>query len=70
MSLTADWSWIKTHLILLAFAATLSVGAVYGVLYIQTSERAAAEQRQAVIVDALTAQNKVIQQQSAQQIRL
>jgi len=68
MPLAADWSWIKTHLILLAFAATLSVGAVYGVLYIQTSERAAAEQRQAVIVDALTAQNKVIQQQSAQQI--
>jgi len=68
MPLSTDWAWIKTHLILLAFAATLSVGAVYGVLYIQTSERAAAEQRQAVIVDALTAQNKVIQQQSAQQI--
>jgi hypothetical protein len=68
MSLTTDWGWIKTHLILLAFAATLSVGAVYGVLYIQSSERAAAEQRQAVIVDALTAQNKIIQQNVAQQI--
>jgi len=70
MSLVTDWDWIRTHLILLAVLATLSVGAVYGVLTIQERERSAAEQRQAVIVDALTAQNKIVQQQTAAQITL
>jgi hypothetical protein len=61
-----DWSWLVSHLIVLAFVALLVVGAVYGVDSIVAKHEAAQEGKYAQILKQQETQTTLLQQQLAQ----
>lgn len=60
-----DWSWLVSHLIILAFVALLVTGAVYGVDSIVASHDAARSQQFAQILATQAAQTQSLQAQLA-----
>lgn len=62
-SLTADWTWVTQHAILLFLAAVLVVGSVYGVEGLMAKHDAATEARYSQILASQTAQTQTIEAQ-------
>jgi hypothetical protein len=63
--LKADWTWLVSHLVAIAFVALLVVGAVYGVDSIVAKHDAAANTKYAAILQQQTAQTQTLIQQLA-----
>ena len=65
-ALETDWTWVKTHVMLLVVIAVLVVGSVYGIELMVASrdaQRASADQQ---ILTAVTNQTKELQQRMTQ----
>lgn len=68
MNLSADWTWLKNHLILLLIVAGLVIGSVYGIESVISAHDHEAAIRMETLAQTLVQQNQAVQLQMKAQI--